>query len=241
MNRAGHKFGILLVLICWVGFSTSIHAQVYSQNLVGYINLTIFTGNNLIANQLDSGDNTLNNLFNQSNGHIPAGATFTKWDPTSNQYLPVSIYDTSTGWSINYGLSFGEGGLLASPAQFTDTLVGSVWPNLLFVNGELAFIPPVISNAGTYLLSCYIPIGPAAFSDVVGRNPQNGESVTLLDAVSQSTRTTTFQNGTWSDGDPTLGIGQSAFFNLESAPEPAAWTLLGTGLLLLASSRRWQK
>ena len=33
-------------------FCLAAHAQVYSQNIVGYINLELYTGNNLLANQL---------------------------------------------------------------------------------------------------------------------------------------------------------------------------------------------
>jgi hypothetical protein len=72
----------------------------------------------------------------------------------------------------------------------------------------------------------------------VGRDPLNGESVTLLDAVSQISTTTVFENGVWDNGTPILNIGQSAFFNLESVPEPAGYSLVGAGLLLLATARK---
>ena len=71
-----------------------------------------------------------------------------------------------------------------------------------------------------------------------GRDPQNGESVTLLDAVSQTYTTTVFENGVWDNGTPILNIGQSAFFNLEPVPEPAVYNLVGAGLLLLATVRK---
>ncbi len=72
----------------------------------------------------------------------------------------------------------------------------------------------------------------------MGRDPQNGESVTLLDAVSQTYTTTVFENGVWDNGTPILNIGQSAFFNLEPVPEPAVYNLVGAGLLLLATVRK---
>jgi len=37
------------------------------------------------------------------------------------QYLPPSIYDTSSGWSIDYYLNYGEADYY-SPSQFTSTI-----------------------------------------------------------------------------------------------------------------------
>jgi len=223
-------------------FCVSARAQpVYSQNIVGYDTLALFLGDNLIANQFDFSNDTLNAIFQPG---LPEGATFTEWDPASQQYLPASSYDISNGWSINYTLSYGEGGLLNTPANFTNVFVGSVWSGLDPLG---PFIPPVVTNAGTLLLSCLIPITNATFYDVVGRDPQSGESVTILDALSQVSTTTTFDNGTWSNGDPLLNTGQAAFFNLNSdpdpAPEPAIGALVGVGLLCLATIRktRWRQ
>ena len=107
---------------------------------------------------------------------------------------------------------------------------------------QIPFNPPLVTNNGTLLLSCYLPLA-AKFFDVVGRNPDDGESVTLLNALTQLETTTTFHNGSWDNGDPLLAVGQSAFFNLgpqAAVPEPASvgFGLFGAGLLALAKGRK---
>jgi hypothetical protein len=221
-----------LCLVFFAGVGVSANSQVFSSNVVGYINQPLYAGDNLIANQLSFSNNTLNAIFQPG---VPEGATFTEWDPSSQQYLPASVYDINTGWSINYELDYGQGGLFHSPVNFINTFAGSVWPGF---DGIDPFAPPLVTGSGTLLLSCFIPIAPATFYDVVGRDPQNGESVTLLDAVSQTYTTTVFENGVWDNGTPMLNIGQSAFFNLEPVPEPAVYNLVGAGLLLLATVRK---
>lgn len=242
MNQNTSKAAIGFGLICCLGFCISVHAQVWSGNIVGYANLVLFPGDNLIANQFSSDpDNSLYSIF-QTN--IPEGTTFAKWDSTSHQYLPFSAYDTAGGWSINYDLSYGEGGLLHLPSLFTNTFAGTVWPGY---NGHDPFVPPLVSGDGTLLLSCYIPVGPASFYDVVGRDPLDGESVTILNASSQITTTSTFEDGFWDNGDPLLGVGQSAFFNLgpdfnqEPVPEPGVFSLFGGSVVLLAAFCRMRK
>jgi len=226
--------GAALAWLC-LGFCHRSAAQVYSQNIVGYINQVLYAGNNLIANQLDNGDDTLNTLFTNS---TPEGATFTKWDAASVQFLPLSTYDVSSGWSINYDLNFGEGGLFDSPSTFTNLFVGSVSPSFV---PPAAFTPPLVSGTGKQLLSCVVPID-ASFFDVVGRDPANGDYVTTLNPLTQQETTTTFLNGAWDNGDPLLAVGQSAFFGLGDSPspvpEPATCALLGAGMIALTSLRR---
>jgi hypothetical protein len=212
------------------------HAQVYSQNIVGYYNLTLYAGDNYIANQFDNGSgNTLDTIFQP--GLVPEGATFTEWDTTTQQYLATSTYDTVTGWSIDYSLALGEGGLLDSPVMFNNYFTGSVWPGL---NVNEPLVPPLVTGTGSMLLSCVVPYTDATFYDVVGRDPQNGESVTLLDAATQTYTTTTFNDGTWNNGDPSLNVGESAMFYLEAVPEPGILSLFGAGVtvLLAVSTRR---
>jgi hypothetical protein len=196
--------------------------------------LFLSPGNNLVANQLDNGTgDTLNQVI-----LAPEGATFTKWDASQNQYLPVSTYDTNSGWSINYTLNFGEGGLLNTPSAFTNSFTGTLWPGWNILG---PFVPPAITNTGVFLLSCYIPLNSATFSDVVGRNPLEGESVTMLNPATQALTTTTYHSGFWDNGDPLLDAGQSAFFNLGPTlfvvPEPTIGALAGVGLLCLGTRR----
>lgn len=221
--------------LCWLfgfGIGIAAHGQVYSSNIVGYINQPLYVGDNLIANQLSQGDDTLNTIFAPG---VPQGTTFTEWNPVTEQYLPVSVYDSTTDWSIKYTLSYGEGGLLNAPATFTNTFVGSVWPGF---NDNGPFVPPLVTDSGKLLLSCYIPISDATFYDVVGRDPRNGESVTLLNVSSQIYTTTTFENGVWDNGTPLLNVGEAAFFDLVPVPEPALGVLAVMGFLLTVSIRR---
>ena len=234
MKTRKFQAAIYFGLLCCAGFNVPVHAQVYT-GIVGYINLTLYPGNNLIANQLGNSDNSLTAIFPS---FIPEGTTFTKWDAATGQYLPLSTYDTSSGWSINYELNYGEGGLLHSPSPFTNTFAGEVWPEM---NRDGPYNPPLISSYGILLLSCYVPFSEATFHDVVGRDPQNGESVTTLNPSSQISSTTIYEGGSWNNGDPLLNVGQSAFFDLEPVPEPEVCNLLGAGVLLLASNRRMRK
>ena len=229
------KIAKVLALSVLVGLATSAHCQTYSQNIVGYINQTLYTGNNYMANQLSNSNNTLNAIF--APGVVPEGTTFTEWNPATDQFLPNSVYDTTTGWSIDYTLTYGQGGLLDTPTTFVNTFVGSVWSGF---NLDSTFVPPQVGS-GTLLLSCWVPIGDATFYDVVGRNPLNSESVTFLDAATQTYTTTTFEDGIWSNGAPLLNVGEAAFFSLEPVimpvPEPATYGLLGVGLTVLMAVR----
>src|ERR1039458_1431948 len=89
----------------------------YSGNIVGYINRSISAGDNLIANQLGTTNDTLNNVLASG---VLNGSTLTEWDPVANRFLPTSTFDAaSSSWSINYSLTYGGGALLPSPSGGT--------------------------------------------------------------------------------------------------------------------------
>lgn len=204
------KITPLLALALGVDLCVSATAQnPYSGNIVGYYNKALYGGDNLIANQLSNTDNALNTLFPVG---IAEGSTFTKWDPVTLKFLPASVFNEQTGWSINYSFTYGEGGLFHTPMTFTNTFVGGVWP--WFNADDSPFSPPLVSGEGLFLLSCVVPLNSAAFDQVVGRNPMEGEWVTWLNASAQEWSTTTFCDGAWDNGEPLLGIGESAFFSL---------------------------
>lgn len=235
--------GTLLSLSVWA------QSNIYSLNIVGYYNLRIFPGDYLIANQLSNHTNTLDTIFN---GSIPVGATFTMWDSSANHFLPLSTY-TGTQWTINYTLNFGEGGLLSSTAEWTNTIVGEITSDFVVDVGLVNWNPNYAD--GLHLISSPVPYAEPIdfmFTNVVGRLPQNGEWVAIFDPATQSYTFTTFHTGTgWDNGDPVLGVGQAAWFDLGGGlapglnsipmvPEPNALALAiaGTGLLFLRRFRQ---
>jgi hypothetical protein len=171
-------------------------------------------GQNLIGNPLDAEDNSLNNIFNPLS--VPQGTMLAKWDATSGQYLPDSIFDGS-GWSIDYSLPPGEGALLTAPAAFTNLFVGRIL--------TLEHPTPIdISASGVYLLSSRAPLQlgpgyPPVFESIIGRAPHNGEQFRWLDPTTQLLHTTIYSAGAWDNGLPALAVGHAAFFFL--IPEPA--------------------
>jgi hypothetical protein len=216
-------------------------SNVYSINVVGYINRTLFPGNNLIANQLiASPNNSINNVLLG----VADGATFTKWDASANTFLPLSVFSLSSQtWSINYDLNLGEGALLHSPSFTTNTFVGSVanYTNVVDLGpGGLPWSPNYAD--GLHLIASPSPIGgpvSAMFDKVTGRPAQAGESVSILDEASQTYITATFDGFSW-DNDPNLDVAHAAWFNLGPVivPEPSSMALAGLAFGALLTVRR---
>jgi hypothetical protein len=227
---------LALLGICLFTASTAL-AQVTSINVVGYYNLNIFPGDNLIASQFQSSDPN-NGLDAVLTAGVAPGSTFSEWDPVASQFLPASTYDGSI-WSINYSFGpNGVGGVLNSPSATTATFVGTVVNYDIDGPAGYTFIPPA-RGPGTYLLAlAAVAPFPASFQTIVGRAPNIGDSVRTLDGPSQVYSTTTFNGTSWDNGTPSLIIGQSAFFNLAPVPEPSILALAGLGTASLVMVRR---
>lgn len=205
--------------------------------VTGYYSVSISAGDNLIANQVSaSPDNTLDNVLYSG---VATGSTFTEWDPTSNQLLPVSVYDGSA-WSINYTFGpNGTGGVLNSPVATSVTFAGTL-VNYDVNTGDYTYVPASL-NPGVYLLAFAAPVTmpPETFQEIAGRAPIAGDAVKTLDPATQTYSTTTFNGSTWNNGAPVLGIGQAAYFQLAEVPEPSTYALmLGCGAAVLTFRRR---
>lgn len=97
---------------------------VYSSNVVGYVNVDLVAGWNMIANPLDSGNNMLSSVIAEA----PLGTTAYKF--VDGNYV-ISKYDYDEDeemdmWSKDYSLNPGEGVFVNAPEAFTITFVGEV-------------------------------------------------------------------------------------------------------------------
>jgi len=99
------------------GAAASMAQNVYSLNIVGYVNVPITAGYNLIANPLDNGTNDLASLFPNA-GLGDAVYAFSGGTFTSSTYFG--------SWSPDLTLVPGGGVFYQAGANFTNTFVGNV-------------------------------------------------------------------------------------------------------------------
>ncbi|HXC98020.1 MAG TPA: PEP-CTERM sorting domain-containing protein [Verrucomicrobiae bacterium] len=213
-------------------------------NIVGYVNLTFQTGANWFANPLLStaqGGDSLDTIIPTA----PDGTTVSLWNSSANQFTTTSTFDNGA-WSDNLVLDPGTGALLTAPSQFVNIFVGDAenFDGTIPTGGDITGTPPVFSGPnGVYFLASKGPValsGSQVLEDIIGRGPQNGEQVTTLNALTQTYTTSTFLNGTWNNGDPTLAVGGAAMINIGPAPEPSSVALMLAGLASVFALRRRQ-
>jgi hypothetical protein len=146
-----------------VGAITS-QAQVYSQNVVGYINLTLTNGYNLVANQLDfDGTKTNNNVVTVFGTNLPASTLVEAWKPSTVGFTSASWINSKgvLKWTgdtngVNAALQTGQGVFISTPSPTTITLIGQVVQgtnvNVLTPGYNLvSSIPPIAGDVVTNL------------------------------------------------------------------------------------------
>ncbi len=191
-------------------------AQVYSVNAVGYINLSLTPGFNLIANQLNaSPNNSLETLFGTSLG---SGDTVSKFNGTGFDSAialggGVFLYSGPT-----FGLSPGDGVYIQVGAATTVTLVGDVPQGPALT---------VSMPAGLSVVSSMVP--QSATLGSLGFPVQSGDTISFYNGSGFDSYISLDSSGTvWLPpvnpalpAQPTPAVGQSFFVSKAAA---ATWT-----------------
>jgi hypothetical protein len=127
---------LIAAAVLAAGIASSVAQTVYSANIVGYVNLTVQPGFNLLGNQLvpSSGTNDLNDVFPS----VPDGTLLYKFNSATASFsvdvynaqvsvAPVGWYDNTTLAPSTTTVGPGDGFFLNNPGSATTiTLVGSV-------------------------------------------------------------------------------------------------------------------
>jgi hypothetical protein len=178
-------------------------AQVYSVNTVGYVNVTLSEGYNLIANPLETTSNTIADLLPGVDGL----AVFKFEDGTG--YVSANYVELLGGWD-NPGITLdpGEGAFVLHPggADVTVTFVGQV------AEGSLSNPLP----AGLSMKSSQVP--QAGSLSALGYPVADGDTVYTYDPASGYTVSNYVELlGGWDNGEPSLEVGDAMFVSKAAA------------------------
>jgi len=188
--------------------STMAQSNVYSLNVVGYINVPVVANQYvLIANQLNTTNNTIGNVLANS----PDGAIFQKYAGGFSAYT----YDGLAGaWGPdgNATLNPGEGGFFKSPTATTLTFVGEV------EQGSLTNTLPV----GNYAIRSSIVPQTGAISTDLGVPAEDGD-IAQFYAGGYSAYTYDGLAGAWGPNEPTNNVGSSFFYKKAPGSTQSLW------------------
>jgi hypothetical protein len=175
------------VLLCAVALAASLASSmaqnVYSLNVVGYVNVTVPASQNaVIANPLDAsmggtitGGNQISNLFSTASGNIANGSQIYTYNPaTANWNSPIKYSTLTSKWASTFNMPPGSACYYFNNSPTTPTVITFVGQ---VEQGPYAVATiPVGQNA---LLGSPIPIGGDITNSTtaVGLVPSNGDQL----------------------------------------------------------------
>jgi hypothetical protein len=211
---------LLAAAFAAVGVATSV-AQVYSVNAVGYVNVSITPGFNLVSNPLDAGagNNTVANLFKNLTPAPIAGYRVYVLNEATGSFHP------SANWSPIPGTGFGTTGsalLEVKPGVgafvFNPDNTGTAARTLTFV-GEV--MQGNLSNPlpfGYSIRANQVP--QAGAPNTFGLPGTIGDRVYQFNKTSGGYDTFTFRNPgpNWFPALPSIAVGEAFFMFRATAP-----------------------
>jgi hypothetical protein len=203
------------------GAATSMAQNVYSLNVVGYINLTLQPGFNLVANQLDAdGYFTNNYVTNVFSTNLPSGSAIYAFNAASGLYSTITWNGKKWFGSlapVNTALAPGQGVFvsLAGSSPVTITTVGQV--------NQGTYSVPLVP--GLQIVSSIAPIAGDLITNL-NYVPTANDAAYLYNATTQLYSTRTFNGKKWfGGGSPYLNVSDAIFLQSATATN---WTQVFT-------------
>ncbi|HYE31883.1 MAG TPA: hypothetical protein VEH27_10665 [Methylomirabilota bacterium] len=206
---------LLTAALCAAGVATSMAQGVFSVNTVGYVNVDVKPGFQLVANPLrNEGNMTVSQLFKNVQGGVPAGMQVFAFNGTSFQTATYDDLENNfLGSGANVVVEPGEGVFVRNPRN-TDiriTFVGEVQ------TGTIQNPLP----AGFSIKSSEVPIDGTATS--LGFPGAAGDQIFKFNSTTQAYQTFNFDDleGGWLPSAPTINVGEAVFVRKAAA---GTWT-----------------
>jgi hypothetical protein len=216
------KTFLLSAAVIAAGLSVASAQSVFSVNAVGYVNVPLVAGFQIIANPL----NNSNNLLSEILPSVANNTTVYRFNPTNQTFYNASTFFLDPGpppvgvWFPDAKLAPGEGAFFSSPVAQTLTFVGEV-PQGNLVNS----VPP------NYSLRSSIVPQSGGISSVLGLTAENNDTVYFFNPANQGygAALTYFVDpgpppvGVWFPSEPTPAVGQGFWFKNNTGTS-RSWT-----------------
>ena len=179
-------------------------ADVFSVNVVGYVNKTYPTGFSIINNPLVNSNNTVGVLF----PNVPFFTQIYKFG--SGGYSSANTFVGN--WSDpTMTLSPGEGAFINFPSPYTNTYVGEV-----LIGAQTNSLVPGFTLAGSKVPQA------GALQGSLGVTPAFFDIVYKFDSANQTYLPANTFVGSWSGGDPVIDVAEG-FFYLNQQTTTNSW------------------
>lgn len=190
----------------------SSNAQVYSANIVGYVNVVTPAGAPAaIENPLDAGNNSLTNVL----ANAPKGTVVSIWNGAGFTSASRALFGAGA-WSAGAGTNMippGVGFFITTPEAYTNTFVGTVVPGVGATNSM------ALTGGSVYLVGSTLPVSGTITNSVdqgpntlnLGSSMPKGTIISIWNGNGYTSYSRAlFGAGNWS-GNPTINVGESFF------------------------------
>ncbi len=202
------KTTLVAAAILAAGLASSMAQNVYSLNVVGYVNKVIDGGGtyNLLCNPLKNANNNLTNLFSTAAGPQQPSSQILTWDVVNFDFAVVQPSFVAGSWSANVDLSPGKGFFYVNNfSTFTNTFVGEV------VQGS---VTNLIVGSGSYnCIGSTAPIGGSFTNAIAGLVAGPSDQVFVWDKLTYDFNVIqpAFVAGVWT-ATVNVAIGEGLFY-----------------------------
>jgi hypothetical protein len=193
---------LLLTAALGLAGISSLSAQVYSVNAVGYVNVNVPKGFSMIANPLVAASNKVPALF----ATAPEGTILYKFNNATGAY-DLNSFEFGEWSKPNDELLPGDGAFINSPSAFTVTFVGEV------KQGELTTPVP----KGFSIKSSQVPQAGHLEKDL-GYAPTEGDAAYFYRNATGAYDISSYEFGEWSAA-PNLQVGEAFFMSAFKATD----------------------
>jgi hypothetical protein len=193
------------------GLATSVaQSNVYSLNIVGYVNVGLTSGFQMVANQMDFDGTGTNNTVNTVFGtNLPTGSSVVAF--SGGGFLPAALY-SKAGWGgntngVNPALQPGGGVFVFAASAKTVTFVGNVMTG-------------TTTNAygsGFNVIGSEIPQAGKVTTDLSLVPPTGSTVVKFNPATQLYLPAYLYSKAGWGTNEPSVGVAESFWLSSSGA------------------------